>query len=90
MKEMKLNAEQANILHEIFSSRVLDEGMKEVYSEILISIGKTRKWITMEHITNDEAKALLNAGYKIYSIDGHEQYNKPVDFTEDREVSIEW
>lgn len=85
---MKLTADQARTLHEIFNSH--DAGMNEINSEIFTSISKGRKFIKMSHITNDEAKILLDGGFKIYSEDGHEQYTKPEGFTEEREVSVEW
>jgi len=86
---MKLTAYRANILHKIFNTNS-DAGMNEINAEILTSISKGRKFIKMSHITNDEAKILLEGGFKIYSADGHEQYMQPVDFTDDREVDIEW
>lgn len=86
---MKLTAEQANMLHEIFNADI-DKGMKEIYTEILNQISKAAKHLEMAYITNDEAKLLLDAGYKIYSIDGAEQYTRPIGFDYAREVRIEW
>lgn len=86
---MKITASEANTLHEILNSNN-DAGVSEINREILTSISKGRKYIKMSHITNDEAKILLDGGYKIYSADGCEQYTKPIDFDEEREVDVRW
>ena len=87
---MKLTAEQAKMLNRIVEAEELEDGMKEIYGEILAAISRFENYIKMIHITDSEAKELLDYGYKIYSIDGAVQYNHPDGFDENREVLIEW
>jgi len=87
---MKLTAEQAKMLSRIIEAEELEDGMKEIYGEILGAISRFENYIKMMYITDSEAKELLDYGYKIYSIDGAVRYNHPDGFNEDREVLIEW
>ena len=87
---MELTAKQARMLNKILENKNISAGMKEIYEEVLIAVLKEDHYIRMMHITDDEAKELLNNGYKIYSADGAVQYNHPNGFDENREVLIEW
>ena len=87
---MKLTAEQAKMLSRIIEAEELEDGMKEIYVEILGAISRFESYIKMMHITDSEAKELLDYGYKIYSIDGAVQYTQAHGFNEEREVLIEW
>lgn len=89
-EKMKLTAKDAKMLNRIIEAEELEDGMKEIYGEILAAISRFENYIKMMHITDSEAKELLNNGYKIYSIDGAVQYNHPDGFDENREVLIEW
>jgi hypothetical protein len=64
--------------------------MREIFEDMLRAILSGRKSFELEYLTNEEAKILLDGGFKIYSIDGTEQYTQPEGFTDKREVIIEW